>query len=70
MKWIENPETCFYSQVNSKGKNILWILLEEWLFAKQFNLEPLPHTVNQTKFSDPAGEEEQIQLRRKQQILI
>lgn len=40
------------------------------VFAKQFNLEPLPHTMNQTKFSDLAGEEEQIQHRRKQQILI
>lgn len=38
--------------------------------AKQFSLEPLLHTIHQTKFSDPAGEEEQIQLRRKQQTLI
>ena len=61
MKCIESPETCFYTQVNSKGKSILCTALQESLFAKQLNLEPLPHTIPQTKFSDPAEEEKQIQ---------
>lgn len=54
------PRNLFYTQVN-KGESILCIVLEAQLFAKQFNSEHLPHTMPQTKFSDPAEEEEQIQ---------